>query len=97
MYFGLTSVLRLSHVRGDAPNPWFDGGMTEEIRAEMMANVSKVVAHEGDTVADGAEIVILESMKMEVPAVTHHAGRVTKVAVAEGDVVREGDLIAVVE
>jgi len=87
----------LSHVAGEAPNPWFHDEMTEEIRAEMVANVSKVVAHEGDTVADGAEIVILESMKMEIPAVAHHAGRVTKVAVAEGDVVQEGDLIAVVE
>jgi biotin carboxyl carrier protein len=71
--------------------------MTEEIRAEMVANVSKVVAHEGDSVRDGGEIVILESMKMEIPAVAQHAGRVTKVAVAEGDVVQEGDLIAIVE
>jgi biotin carboxyl carrier protein len=71
--------------------------MTEEIRAEMVANVSKVVAKEGDSVQDGAEIVILESMKMEIPAVAHHAGRVTRVAVSEGDVVQEGDLIAVVE
>jgi len=54
------------------------------------------VAHEGDSVQDGAEIVILESMKMEIPAVAHHAGRVTR-RVAEGDVVQEGDLIAVVE
>ena len=63
----------------------------------MVANVSKVVAHEGDDVDDGAEIVILESMKMEIPVVTGHHGRVTRLVVAEGDVVQEGDLIAVVE
>ena len=38
-----------------------------EIHAEMVANVWKVVAAEGDTVADGDTLVILESMKMEIP------------------------------
>ena len=71
--------------------------MSEEIRAEQVANVWKVVHKEGDAVDDGEEIVILEAMKMEIPAVARHAGRVTRVAVAEGDVVQEGDLIAVVE
>jgi acetyl-CoA carboxylase biotin carboxyl carrier protein len=41
--------------------------------------------------------VILESMKMEIPVITEVDGRVTKIAVKEGDVVQEGDLIAVVE
>jgi acetyl-CoA carboxylase biotin carboxyl carrier protein len=68
-----------------------------EIRAEMVANVWKVVAVEGDTVADGDTLVILESMKMEIPVVAEDAGRLTRLAVAEGDVVQEGDLIAVIE
>jgi acetyl-CoA carboxylase biotin carboxyl carrier protein len=68
-----------------------------EIRAEMVANVWKVVAAPGDAVADGDTMVILESMKMEIPVLAEEAGTVTKMAVAEGDVVQEGDLIAVIE
>jgi acetyl-CoA carboxylase biotin carboxyl carrier protein len=68
-----------------------------EIRAEMVANVWKVVAVEGETVADGDTLVILESMKMEIPVVAEGAGRLTRLAVAEGDVIQEGDLIAVIE
>ncbi|HET6534444.1 MAG TPA: biotin/lipoyl-binding carrier protein, partial [Actinoplanes sp.] len=41
--------------------------MAEEIRAEMVANVWKVVASAGDEVAEGDTLVILESMKMEIP------------------------------
>jgi biotin carboxyl carrier protein len=68
-----------------------------EIRAEMVANVWKVVASEGDAVADGDTLVILESMKMEIPVLAEGDGRLTKLAVAEGDVIQEGDLIAVIE
>ena len=70
--------------------------MAEEVRAEMVANVWRVVVAEGDTVDDGDTLVILESMKMEIPVITEGSGRVTQLAVAEGDVVQEGDLIAVI-
>jgi len=65
-----------------------------EIRAEMVANVWRVVVAEGDRVDDGDTLVILESMKMEIPVVAEGSGSVTKLHVAEGDVVQEGDLIA---
>jgi biotin carboxyl carrier protein len=68
-----------------------------EVRAEMVANVWKVVATEGDTIADGDTLVILESMKMEIPVLAESSGTLTKLAVAEGDVIQEGDLIAVIE
>jgi acetyl-CoA carboxylase biotin carboxyl carrier protein len=68
-----------------------------EVRAEMVANVWKVVATEGDTIADGDTLVILESMKMEIPVLAESSGTLTKLAVAEGDVVQEGDLIAVID
>ena len=71
--------------------------MAEEIRAEMVANVWKVVVSAGDEVEDGDTLVILESMKMEIPVVTESDGVVVEVAVNEGDVVQEGDLIARVE
>jgi biotin carboxyl carrier protein len=70
--------------------------MAEEIRAEMVANVWKVVVADGDSVEDGDTLVILESMKMEIPVVAEADGTVT-VKVSEGDVVQEGDLIAIID
>ena len=67
-----------------------------EVRAEMVANVWKVVAAEGDHVEDGDTLVILESMKMEIPVLTESAGVITKLHVAEGDVIQGGDLIATI-
>ena len=65
-----------------------------EIRAEMVANVWKVLVSEGDRVDDGDTLVILESMKMEIPVLAETPGIVTKLHVAEGDVVQEDELIA---
>ncbi|WP_214409384.1 biotin/lipoyl-binding carrier protein [Sphaerisporangium fuscum] len=68
-----------------------------EVRAEMVANVWKIVVAEGDSVNEGDTLVILESMKMEIPVIAEDAGVVTGIKVAEGDVIQEGDLIAVIE
>lgn len=70
--------------------------MTEEIRAEMVASVFQVVAAEGDAVAEGDTLVVLESMKMEIPVLAESAGTVTSVEVAVGDVIQAGDLIATI-
>lgn len=69
--------------------------MPTEIRSEMTANVWKVEATVGDTVADGDTLVILESMKMEIPVVAEAPGTVAELRVNEGDTVQEGDVIAV--
>ena len=71
--------------------------VAEEVRAEMVANVWKVVVNQGDSVEEGDTLVILESMKMEIPVVTEAAGTVSELKVAEGDVVQEGDVIAVID
>jgi acetyl-CoA carboxylase biotin carboxyl carrier protein len=71
--------------------------MADEIRAEMVANVWKVVKAAGEEVSEGDTLVMLESMKMEIPVLAESEGVVTQMAVNEGDVVQEGDLIAVVE
>ena len=68
-----------------------------EVRAEMVANVWKVVATEGDQVEDGDTLVILESMKMEIPVLAEDSGTLARLHVSEGDVVQEGDLIATIE
>lgn len=68
-----------------------------EVKSEMAGNVWKIVVSKGDTVEDGDAIVILESMKMEIPVETEFDGTVSKICVAEGDSVEEGTLIAVVD
>ena len=68
-----------------------------DVVAEMVANVWKVVVPAGDSVGMGDALVILESMKMEIPVESPVAGTVREVRVEEGGVVQEGDVIAVVE
>ncbi len=70
--------------------------MAEEVRAEMVANVWKVLVAAGDSVEDGDTLVILESMKMEIPVIAEVDGVIASVDVSEGQVVQEGDLIAVI-
>jgi acetyl-CoA carboxylase biotin carboxyl carrier protein len=67
--------------------------VAEQVRAEMVANVLKVLVTPGDAVAAGDAVVILESMKMEIPVLAEFGGTVTLLGVAEGDVVQEGDVI----
>jgi acetyl-CoA carboxylase biotin carboxyl carrier protein len=71
--------------------------VAHEVRAEMVANVWKVVVAQGDNVADGDTLVILESMKMEIPVLAESDGVVIMLHVSEGDVVQEGDVLAVLE
>ena len=68
-----------------------------EIRAEITANVWQVTVDEGQMVAEGDEICILESMKMEIPVVTEIPGVVRELHVDAGATVQEGDLIAVID
>jgi acetyl-CoA carboxylase biotin carboxyl carrier protein len=67
-----------------------------EVLSEMVANVWKVVVGSGDAVAEGDPLVILESMKMEIPVASPVAGVVSEVRVREGGVVQEGDVIAII-
>jgi acetyl-CoA carboxylase biotin carboxyl carrier protein len=71
--------------------------VAEEVRAEMVANVWKVVVSAGDTIEEGDTLVILESMKMEIPVAAESGGTIKELRVNEGDVVQEGDVIAVIE
>ncbi|MDQ3645946.1 MAG: biotin/lipoyl-binding carrier protein [Actinomycetota bacterium] len=71
--------------------------MSEEVLAEMVANVWKVLVAPGDVVQEGDTICILESMKMEIPVEATASGTIAEVGVAEGGVVQEGDVIAVID
>jgi len=68
-----------------------------EIRAEITANVWQVSVEEGQLVAEGDQLVILESMKMEIPVTTEVPGVVRELHVEPNDVVQEGDLIALID
>jgi acetyl-CoA carboxylase biotin carboxyl carrier protein len=70
--------------------------MAEQVLAEMVANVAKIVVTEGEAVGAGSTVVLLESMKMEIPVLTETSGTVVQIKVAEGEVIQEGDLIAVI-
>ena len=71
--------------------------MAEDVRAEIVASVLEVVVHEGDQIGEGDTLVLLESMKMEIPVLTEVAGTVVEVKVEPGDVVQEGEILAVIE
>ena len=71
--------------------------MSHVVMAEMVASVWQIVTKAGDTVAPDDTLVILESMKMEIPVLAEVAGVVKEMAVVEGDVVNEGDWIAVID
>jgi biotin carboxyl carrier protein len=68
----------------------------QEIHAEMVSSVWKVLVAPGAQVSAGDTLVILESMKMEIPVLTERAGIVGELHVVEGEVLQEGDLIATV-
>jgi biotin carboxyl carrier protein len=64
-----------------------------DVRADMVANVMEIYVSEGDQINIGDTIVLLESMKMEIPVIAEEPGKVTRIAVSVGDVVQEGDLL----
>lgn len=68
-----------------------------EVRSEIAGNVWLVEVEVGATVAVDDTLIILESMKMEIPIDAPRAGTVLEVRVAKDDVVAEGDLIAILE
>ena len=67
-----------------------------QIRAEMAATVWTVVAAVGDVVGPDDVLLVLESMKMEIPVVAEVAGTVSSLPVGEGGLVQEGDVLAVI-
>jgi acetyl-CoA carboxylase biotin carboxyl carrier protein len=67
------------------------------VKADTEANVWQIRCAVGDRVSEGQELVILESMKMEIPVESPAAGTVQQIAVKEGDTVKEGALVAVIE
>ncbi len=65
-----------------------------EVRSEIVGSVWRVRCAVGQAVGAGDELIILESMKMEIPVAAPVPGTVAALHVAEGDRVRTGDLLA---
>ena len=71
--------------------------MPEEVKAHITGVVFQVTSKAGDRVAAGDPIIVLESMKMEIPVEAPRDGTVREVTVAEGQTVQEGDTVAILE
>jgi acetyl-CoA carboxylase biotin carboxyl carrier protein len=69
----------------------------KEITASMAGTVLNVFVANGDTIQSGQEVVMLESMKMEIPIESIEEGNVKEVKVNIGDFVNEGDVLVVLE
>jgi acetyl-CoA carboxylase biotin carboxyl carrier protein len=68
-----------------------------EVKAELVGNLWKIVTEVGQAVEEDDTLMILESMKMEIPITTPISGTVKEILVKEGDVVQEGQTVAIVE
>mgnify|MGYP005738716485 FL=1 len=68
-----------------------------EIKTQIRAIVWKIVKKEGDKVKIDDEIILLESMKMEIPISSEFNGRIKSIEVSEGDEIDEGQIVAILE
>ena len=68
-----------------------------QLKAELAGNMWKIVVKEGQHVGADETLMILESMKMEIPVTAPKAGRVARIHVKEGQTVQEGELLADLE
>ncbi|WOC13160.1 hypothetical protein MP11Mi_22570 [Gordonia sp. MP11Mi] len=72
----------------------YDQSMPEDVVAEIVATVLEVSVGEGQSVSVGDTLVLLESMKMEIPVLAEDPGTIGLVKVKVGDVIQAGDVIA---
>ncbi|HEY7742460.1 MAG TPA: biotin/lipoyl-binding carrier protein [Burkholderiales bacterium] len=68
-----------------------------EIKSEITGTVWKLASKPGDKVESGATLIIVESMKMEIPVITEDAGTVKEILVKEKEPVAEGQVVAILD
>ena len=71
--------------------------MAEDVKAHITGVVFQITSKAGDVLAAGDPVIMLESMKMEIPVEAPRAGTVREITVAEGQTVQEGDTVAVLD
>ena len=69
----------------------------QSIRSEITGTVWKVIAEPGQRLESGDPVIILESMKMEIPVIAEDGGTVREISVREGQPVDEGQVVAILE
>ena len=84
-------------VRTDAPRAARGGDPGVEVRAEVIGSLWRIVAEVGQRVEEDETILVLESMKMEIPVTSPIRGTVTAILARRGEVVQEGQTVAIVE
>ena len=68
-----------------------------EVKAELVGNLWKIITHVGQEVEEDQTLMILESMKMEIPITSPIGGTVREILVTEGEVVQDGQVVAIVD
>ncbi len=71
--------------------------MAEDVKAHITGVVFQITSKVGDSLAAGDSVIVLESMKMEIPVEAPRAGKVREIKVAEGQTVQEGDTVAILD
>lgn len=66
------------------------------VKAEVAGSVWKILKQPGEAVEEEEPVILLESMKMEIPVMAPRAGKVAEIRVAEGEMVAEGDVVVVI-
>jgi acetyl-CoA carboxylase biotin carboxyl carrier protein len=66
------------------------------VKSEIAGSVWKILKQPGEAVEEEEPVMLLESMKMEIPVMAPRAGKVAEIRVAEGEMVAEGDVVAVI-
>ena len=68
-----------------------------EVKSEITGTVWQLKAKPGDKVEEGDTLVVIESMKMEIPVIAEEGGTVVEICVVEGAAISEGDVVAILE
>ncbi len=71
--------------------------MATEVKAPITGNMWKIVKQVGDEVEEYDQLMIMESMKMEIPVEAPCAGKISEIKIAEGASIMEGDVLAIIE
>lgn len=71
--------------------------MATEVKAPITGNMWKIVKAVGDEVEEFDQLMIMESMKMEIPVEAPCSGKITEIKIAEGASIMEGDVLAIIE
>lgn len=68
-----------------------------EVKSEITGSVWKIITKTSDLIAPGDALMILESMKMEIPVIAEDGGTIVKILVIEGQAISEGEVVAILE